>query len=208
MEDVLEVYSRPYDPMRPVVCMDEKPIQLLADARPRQKKKDGKTIIDSEYVRKGTASIFLFTEPLGGWRHADAEERRTRIDWAKKIKWLVDEEYPDVDRIVLVCDNLNTHNTASLYQAFPPAEAFRIAQRLEIHYTPKHGSWLDMAELELSALGRQCLGKRRIDSLDDLNKELKAWYLDRNDRQKGVQWHMTTDDARIKLRHLYPIINI
>lgn len=207
MEDVLEVYSRPYDPERPLVCMDEKPLQLLADARKKIKLKSGKTErIDNEYIRKGTCSIFLFTEPLNGWRYAEAREHRTRIDWAEKIKWLLTEQYPAAKKLVLVMDNLNTHNIASLYQAFPPEDAFALAQRLEIHYTPKHGSWLNIAEIELSALSKQCLGKRRISNLQVLNNELSAWHVDRNKKQKGVDWQFTTTDARIKLRRLYPII--
>lgn len=206
MEDVLEVYSRPYDERFPVVCMDEKPLQLLAEARQGRRKKNGALIQDSEYVRRGTCSIFLFTEPLAGYRHAKALEHRTRTDWAKQMKWLADEVYPDAERIIMVCDNLNTHDKSSFYEAFPPAEALRLAKRFEFHYTPKHGSWLDIAEIELSALSKQCLGKRRIDNLDDLNSELEKWHTDRNARQKGVNWQFTTDDARIKLKHLYPIV--
>lgn len=206
MEDVLEVYSRPYDERFPVVCMDEKPLQLLAEARQGRRKKNGALIQDSEYVRRGTCSIFLFTEPLAGYRHAKALEHRTRTDWAKQMKWLADEVYPDAERIIMVCDNLNTHDKSSFYEAFPPDEALRLAKRFEFHYTPKHGSWLDIAEIELSALSKQCLGKRRIDNLDDLNSELEKWHTDRNARQKGVNWQFTTDDARIKLKHLYPIV--
>lgn len=185
--------------------MDEKPLQLLGEVRKRGRKKNGVEIIDSEYVRNGTASIFLFTEPLGGWRHADAREHRKRKDWAEKIKWLVDDIYPYAEKIILVCDNLNTHNAASLYETYPPEEARRIVSKLEIHYTPKHGSWLDIAECELSVLGRQCLEKRRIDNLEDLNKELASRHSERNEAQKGVEWQMTTEDARTRLRHLYPI---
>ena len=167
MEDVLEVYSRPYDASRPVVCMDEKPVQLLAEVRDGfTSNSTGVRYEDNEYVRNGTCSIFLFTEPLAGWRQAEARQQRTRTDWAERIKWLLDVQYPDVEQMVLVCDNLNTHNVASLYEAFEPEEALRLAKRLEIHHTPKHGSWLDIAEIELSALGNQCLAKRRIDSID------------------------------------------
>ena len=208
MEDVLEVYSRPYDERRPVVCMDEKPVQLLAEAREGfTSSKSGIRYQDNEYVRNGTCSIFLFTEPLGSWRHAEAREQRTRIDWADLIKWLLDERYPDAERVVLVCDNLNTHDNASLYEAFEPAEALRLAKRLEIHHTPKHGSWLDIAEIELSALGNQCLSKRRIDSVEKLNEELSSWDIERNAGQKSVNWQFKTADARIKLKHLYPILN-
>ncbi len=208
MEDVLEVYSRPYDERCPVVCMDEKPVQLLKEARNGfTAKSSGIRYQDNEYIRNGTCSIFLFTEPLGGWRFADARERRTRIDWAQMVKWLLDEQYPDAKQVVLVCDNLNTHNIASLYEAFEPTEALRLAKRIEMHHTPKHGSWLDIAEIELSALGNQCLSKRRIGDVDQLKTELKAWNKERNAKQKGVCWQFTTDDARIKLKHLYPILN-
>lgn len=207
MEDVLEVYSRPYDPERPVVCMDEKPLQLLAEAREPKRRKDGSLLQDNEYVRHGTCSIFLFTEPLASWRHAQAEERRTKIDWALKIKWLLTERYPKAEKVVLVCDNLNTHAMSSLYEAFEPQEAFSLAQRIEMHHTPKHGSWLDIAEIELSALGRQCLAHRRIKDINELNDELRNWEADRNDNQKGVDWHFSHEDARTRLRHLYPILD-
>ena len=207
MEDVLAVYSRPYDEQCPVVCMDEKPLQLLAEVQEPIKMKPGTAErYDCEYVRNGTCSIFLFTEPLNGWRSATALERRTRADWANQIKWLLTEVYPDVEKMVLVMDNLNTHDAASLYDTFPPEEAFALRQRLEIHYTPKHGSWLNIAEIELSALSRQCLANRRIVNLDILNTELSAWAQDRNDKQKGVDWHFTTDDARTKLKRLYPTV--
>jgi hypothetical protein len=207
MEDILEVYSRPYDKNFPVVCMDEKPLQLLADSRRTIPSAPGKSErADYEYVRKGTCSIFLFTEPLGGWRCAEATERRTRSDWAKQVRRLLTEEYPDAQKVVLVMDNLNTHNTASLYEAFAPHEALALTKRLEIHHTPKHGSWLDIAEIELSALARQCLASRRIDNLDALNAELFAWYVARNKKQLGVDWHFSTASARIKLKRLYPII--
>lgn len=208
MEDVLEVYSRPYDEKRPVVCMDEKPVQLLAEAREGfTSDSSGIRYEDNEYVRNGTCSIFLFTEPLVGWRQAEAKQQRTRTDWAERIKWMLDVQYPDVERVVLVCDNLNTHNIASLYEAFEPEEALRLAKRLEIHHTPKHGSWLDIAEIELSALGNQCLSKRRIDSLEKLNEEIASWNTERNAAQKSVNWQFKTADARIKLKHLYPILN-
>ena len=207
MEDVLEVYSRPYDPARPVVCMDEKPYQLLDEVRDPIPAKPGKVEkIDSEYKRKGTCSIFIFTEPLAGWRYSMALERRTKVDWAKRVKWVLDNQYPDAEKIVFVMDNLNTHTISSLYEAFSPEEAFRLAQRIEIHYTPKHGSWLDIAEIELSALATQCLGTRRIPTIEALNKELSAWETKRNTDQKGVDWHFTNTDARIKLKRLYPII--
>jgi len=207
MEDVLEVYARPYDPLKPVVCMDEKPYQKLDHAREPLPMRTGSIEkVDSEYVRNGTCSIFIFNEPLAGWREAEALPRRTKLDWAHKIKWLLDEQYPDAEKVVLVEDNLNTHNISSLYEAFPPEEAFRLAQRLEMHFTPKHGSWLNMAECELSALAAQCLGDRRIADIDTLNAELAAWHTRRNRTQKGIDWHFTTKDARVKLRRLYPII--
>ena len=207
MEDVLEVYSRPYDPTRPVVCMDEKPFQLLGEAREPVPMKPGKMQkVDNEYIREGTCSIFIFTEPLAGWRYAEALEHRPKKDWARRVKWVLDNQYPNAEKVVLVMDNLNTHVISSLYETFLPEEAFRLAQRLEIHYTPKHGSWLNIAEIELSALAAQCLGNRRISSIEALNKELFAWETKRNADQKGVDWHFTTADARSKLKRLYPIV--
>ena len=204
MEDVLAVYARPYDPARPVVCMDEKPYQLLGHARapvPAGPGHDAK--VDSEYVRCGTCSIFCWAEPLAGWRHVDARPRRTKTDWAGQVKQLLTADYPAAQTVVLVMDNLNTHGIGSLYEAFEPAEAFALAQRLEIHHTPRHGSWLNIAEIELSALTRQCLD-RRISDLDALNTELAAWQHATNTAQRQVDWQFTTSDARIKLRHLYP----
>jgi DDE superfamily endonuclease len=204
MEDVLAVYARPHDPAVPVVCMDEKPCQLLADARapiPAAPGRDRKE--DSEYVRHGTCSIFCWAEPLAGWRRVNALPHRTRTDWAAQVKRLLTIDYPKAERVVLVMDNLNTHSIASLYEAFGPEEAFALAQRLEIHHTPKHGSWLNIAEIELSALTRQCLD-RRIANLDILNTELAAWQAAVNADQRQVQWHFTTHDARTRLRHLYP----
>jgi len=204
MEDILSVYARIYDPMRPVVCMDEKPYQLLAHARdpigasPGQDARE-----DSEYVRCGTCSIFVWVEPLAGWRRVHALPQRTRVDWAGQVKELLNVDYPDAETVVLVMDNLNTHGIASLYEAFSPEEAHALAQRLEIHHTPKHGSWLNIAEIELSALTRQCLD-RRISALEVLNTELAAWQTATNADQRQVDWQFTTDDARVKLRHLYP----
>jgi hypothetical protein len=207
MEDVLEVYTLPYDPDTPVICMDEKPYQLLEDARDPLPAIPGsiqKT--DSEYIRNGTCSIFIFTEPLAGWREAEALPQRTKKDWANKVKWLLDERYQEAKKVILVMDNLNTHTISSLYEAFPPKEALRLARRLEIHYTPKHGSWLNIAECELAAMAAQCLGTRRIPEIDTLNKELSKWHTHRNYNQKGVDWQFTTEDARIKLKRLYPVI--
>jgi hypothetical protein len=207
MEDVLAVYARPYDAKRPVVCMDEKPYQLLSPSRPSIPMKPGMPEReDYEYIRNGTCSIFIFAEPLGGWRYAEAFPQRTRKDWASRIQWLLDGQYPDAEKVVLVMDNLNTHAISSLYEAFPPEEAFRLAQRLEIHHTPKHGSWLNIAEVELSAMARQCLGQRRIPDVPALNAELAAWHARRNKAQKGVDWQFTADDARAKLKRLYPVI--
>lgn len=208
MEDVLEVYSRPYDEKRPVICMDEKPFQLLDEViAPISMNSNNHTEkYDCEYARKGSCSIFMFTEPMGQWREAHALPHRTSADWAHQMKWLIDEAYSDVEKIVLVMDNLNTHTTASFYKVFSPEEAFRLAQKLEIHYTPKHGSWLDIAEIELSALTIQCLLGERIPTLDILNEKLSSWSRRRNASQKGVSWHFKTEDARIKLKHLYPEI--
>jgi len=210
MEDVLAVYARELNEDYPVVCMDEKPFQLLDERYEPipMSQTNHKLKYDCEYERKGTCSIFMFTEPLSGWRNASALPQRTKVDWAHKIKWLLDEQYPSVQKVVLVMDNLNTHKPSSLYETFSPEEAFRLSQKLEIHYTPKHGSWLDIAELELSALTIQCLAKRRIPSIDALNKELLAWHTIRNSTQKGVDWHFKTKDARIKLKHLYPNVKI
>jgi len=179
--------------------MDEKPFQLLDEVRQPIPLKPAKPLReDSEYERNGTCSIFIFTEPLAGWRHVDVQSRRTRIEWAKQLKTLLDVYYPDVPKIKLVMDNLNTHSIALLYQAFDPQTALRLAKRLEIHYTPKHGSWLTIAEIELSVMTRQCLG-RRIPSMTELSDKLTAWVRTRNQSQKGVDWQFTTADARIKL---------
>ncbi len=206
MEDVLAVYRRPYDPRRPQICMDELHKQLLSDATPPLPLAAGRArCTDYEYVRNGTANLFMCCEPLRGWRQVTVTERRTKVDWAHCIKELVDVYYPDAECIVLVLDNLNTHTPASLYEAFPPAEARRITERLEIHHTPKHGSWLNIAEIELAVLSGQCLD-RRIDDRGTLREEVGAWSVERNAMEKGVNWRFTTDDARIKLTHLYPSI--
>ncbi|MFI7068625.1 IS630 family transposase [Kribbella sp. NPDC050124] len=204
MEDVLAVYARPYDPAYPVVCMDEKPYQLLDHARDPIPATPGQDLKeDSDYVRRGTCSIFCWVEPLAGRRRVDARPRRTRTEWAHQVEQLLTYDYPDAAKVVLVMDNLNTHGIASLYEAFAPEHAFALAQRLEIHHTPKHGSWLNIAEIELSALTRQCLD-RRLGDLEVLNTELTAWQNHTNADQRQVDWQFTTDDARIKLRHLYP----
>ena len=204
MEDVLDVYARPHDPTRPTVCMDEKPYQLLGHARDPIPATPGHDLKqDSEYVRHGTCSILVWVEPLAGTRRVIARARRTRVDWAHEVEHLLTVDYPDAERVLLVMDNLNTHSIGSLYEAFEPGKARTLAQRLEIHHTPKHGSWLSIAEIELSALTRQCLD-RRIDDLDLLNTELAAWQNTTNTDQRQVNWHFTTSDARTKLRHLYP----
>lgn len=206
MEDVLDVYRRPYDPQRPQVCMDELPVQLIGEtcqplpAQPGQPER-----FDYEYVRNGVATVFMCCEPLRGWRQVVVSDQRTRRDWAHLIKGLVDGEYAEAEVIVLVLDNLNTHTPASLYETFPPAEAKRLLNRLEIHYTPKHGSWLNMAEIELSALARQCLN-RRIPNKAVLSTEIGAWQAKRNALGGTINWRFTTDDARIKLKRLYPSI--
>jgi hypothetical protein len=206
MEDVLEVYRRPYDPRHPQICMDELHKQLLGDLAPPLPMAAGRPQrMDYEYVRDGTANLFMLCEPLRGWRQVTVTARRTKIDWAYCIKELVDVHYPDAAQIVLVMDNLNTHTPASLYEAFPPAEARRIAERLEIHYTPKHGSWLNIAEIELAVLSGQCLD-RRMEDRATLREEVGTWNVERNTAQKGVDWRFTTDDARITLKHLYPSI--
>ena len=207
MEDVLDVYELQYAPMYPVVCMDEKPYQLLDDVRqPLPVRPGDNQKTDSEYKRNDTCSIFAFVEPLGGRHHVSVHEHRTAIDWAMEIKYLSDEMFPDAKKIILVMDNLNTHKAASLYKAFPPSEARRIIKRLEIHYTPKHGSWLDMAEIELNVMTRQCLS-RRISTLDKLKCELSAWEMERNRDTAKIQWHFQIGDAREKLISLYPTLS-
>ena len=204
MEDVLEVYALPYDKDIPLICMDEQPCQLLDEKLKPLPMKLGKPAKeDYEYVRKGSCSIFVFCEPLEGWRHVHASERRTKIDWALHIEELLDVYYPEAAKIRLVMDNLNTHSIGSLYEAFSPDKALRLAKRLEIHYTPKHGSWLNIAEIELNVMTLQCLG-RRIPTIELLNMELAAWEQQRNSETKTVQWQFTTTKARDKLINLYP----
>lgn len=208
MEDVLEVYKRPCDPARPVVCMDEQPTQLIKETREKIPAEPGRTEReDYVYERNGVAVNFMFTEPLGGWRKVNVRERKTAVDWAEEIKGLLDRDYPKAKKVILVCDNLNTHKTASFYEAFEPEEARRLINRLEIHHTPKHGSWLNIAEIELSVFTQQCLD-RRIPDIAILRKEASAWYSKRNARQKSVDWRFTTQDARIKLKRLYPQIQM
>jgi hypothetical protein len=207
MEDVLKVYARPYDPRYPVVCMDEASRQLTSETRAPFVDSHAVTHIDNEYVRHGQQSIFLATEPLGQWRAVRVTDRRGSVD-CRFVKEAVIGRYPDAERIVLVMDNLNTHKTASFYEAYPPEEASRLADRLEVHYTPKHGSWLDIAEVELSVMQGQGLGARRIADKQQLRKELAAWAASRNNGQRGVNWHFTTREARTKLVRLYPNIEL
>jgi DDE superfamily endonuclease len=204
MEDVLEVYHRPYDEKRPLVALDEASKQLVGEtvepipAAPGQPER-----FDYEYVRNGTANLFMVSEPLLGWRAVQVTERRTARDYAEVLRWLAEDVHPDAEVIVLVQDNLNTHTLASLYEAFPPEQARRLAERFEVHYTPKHGSWLNVAEIELSVLARQCLD-RRIASAEELRREVGAWEAERNERAVEVRWRFTTAEARIKLHRLYP----
>lgn len=204
MEDVLEVYHRDFDPKRPVVCMDETSKQLVSETRVPVSAAPGRVErVDYEYERKGTANVFMATEPLVGQRRVKVTQRRTAVDFAELIREMVDEWYPDAKKIVLVMDNLNTHRPASLYEAFPPAEARRLIEKLEIHYTPKHGSWLNIAEIELGILNRQCLD-RRIGNVGFLKKEIATWQRQRNRTCGTVDWHFTTKEARKKLKRLYP----
>jgi len=204
MEDVLDLYEQPYDPHRPVVCFDETNKQLVADKNPPIPAKPGRVERwDYEYKRNGTRNLFMFCEPLRGWRHVEVTERRTAQDFARQMKWLVDEAYPQAQVVRLALDNLNTHKLGSLYEAFEPAEARRIAKRLELHYTPKHGSWLNIAEIELSVFSRQCLG-RRIGDEQTLKGEAAALENERNRTGASIDWRFTTNNARVKLRRLYP----
>ena len=204
MEDVLDVYTRPYDPRYPQVCMDEVSKQLLRDTRTSLPMEPGRSQRhDYEYERGGVVNVFMFLEPLMGRRWVDVTERRTKTDWAHQIKELVDERYPEAEKIVLVMDNLNTHTPASLYEAFSPTEARRLAEKLQIHYTPKHGSWLNMAEIELSVLRRQCLD-RRVLNFETLQAEVSAWQERRDATATKIEWRFRTEDARIKLKRLYP----
>jgi len=207
MEDVLDVYHRPYDPEHPVVCMDEASKQLIAEVRQPLPAQPGRTAkYDSEYERRGTVNFFMAVEPLAGKRTVRVTDRRTKIDWAQFICHLLLTVYAGVSKVVLVMDNLNTHGIGSLYEAFDPATARALAARLEIHHTPKHGSWLNMAETELSVLSRQCLD-RRIDSKEIMTHEVAVWEADRNANESTIDWQFTTADARIKLKRLYPSLH-
>jgi hypothetical protein len=207
MEDVLDVYKRPHDPGRPVVCLDETSKQLVGEIRTPLAPAPGQVArYDCEYVRNGTANVFMAVEPLAGWRHAAVTDTRTRADFAWFVKDLLDGRYRDAERVVLVMDQLNTHSTASFYEAFEPEVARRLAERLEVHHTPKHGSWLNVAEIELSVLGRQCF-KERAEDKPTLAREVAAWEAQRNRTGSRVNWHFTAADARVKLKRLYPSIH-
>jgi hypothetical protein len=208
MENVLAVYKRLYDPKRPVVCFDEKSKQLVGEiAKPIPASPSQVERHDYEYIRNGTANLFLFVEPLGGWRHVNVTSRRTKLDFARQMKELADVHYPKAQKITLVMDNLNTHRLSCLYEAFTPEEARRIIEKIEVVHTPKHGSWLNMAECELSVLEKQCLGERVGDE-PTLRERVAAWETDRNHRSKTIDWQFATADARIKLRRLYPKIQL
>ena len=204
MEDVIEVYHRPYDERRPLVCIDESSKQLVSEVRAPLPARPGTPARqDYEYKREGVANLFMISEPLLGWRHVEVTDRRTAADFAEVLRWLAEDLHPDAERLVLVTDNLNTHGPGCLYEAFEPDRARRISERLEWHYTPKHGSWLNVAECELAALSGQCLD-RRVGSMARLRQVVEAWESERNEREVGVDWRFTTADARIKLRRLYP----
>jgi hypothetical protein len=207
MENVLATYEKPYDASRPVVCMDEQPVQLVNETRqPIPATKNHPQRIDYEYERNGTASIFMFCEPLAGWRQATAREQRTKFDWAQEVASLLDGRYADCDQITLVCDNLNTHTIGAFYEAFEPERARQYVRRINFCFTPKHGSWLNIAENELSSMTRQCLTGRRIGELELLQSEIGAWSIDVTETQRGVDWQMKIEDARCKLKSVYPKI--
>jgi hypothetical protein len=207
MEEVLETYAQRYDAHRPVICMDEQPVQMLKETRvPRRATKTHPRRVDYEYERAGTASIFMFCEPLSGWREVRVRPQRTKVDWALEIAELLNTRYASTQTVTLVCDNLNTHTKGAFYEAFPPDQARSIVRRLDFRYTPKHGSWLNIAENELSSLTRQCLKGRRLGAIDELRTETAAWAQASNAKQRGVDWQFKVDDARQKLKSLYPKI--
>lgn len=207
MEEVLETYAQPYDSRYPVVCMDEQPVQLLKETRvPVPATKQHARRVDYEYERAGTASIFLFCEPLSGWREVQVREQRTKVDWAREVARLLDTRYAQAEKVILICDNLNTHTKGAFYETFPPEQARSYLRRLEFRYTPKHGSWLNIAENELSSLTRQCLQGRRLGDLELLRLETTAWHKASNDKQRGVDWQFKIENARHKLKSLYPKI--
>ncbi len=207
MEEVLETYAQTYDRRRPVVCMDEQPVQLLKETRvPRPATQAHPRRVDYEYERAGTASIFMFCEPLSGWREVHVEKQRTKVDWARQVADLLQTRYARAEKVILVCDNLNTHTKGAFYEAFVPEQARAILRRLEFRYTPKHGSWLNIAENELSSLTRQCLKGRRLGEIELLRAETTAWHQASNQKQRGVDWQFRVGDARQKLKSLYPKI--
>ena len=207
MEDVLNVYSMPYDPDFPVLCMDEQPVQLLKETRnPIAATLNHPQRVDYEYERAGTASLFMFTEPLSGWRDVNARPQRTKVDWAIEMADLLDGRYADVKKVFLVCDNLNTHTKGAFYEVFAPQQACAYVEKIEFHYTPKHGSWLNVAENELSSMTRQCLKDRKMTDMDMLKRETNAWATNSNEKQRGVNWQFKEEDARRKLQSLYPNI--
>lgn len=207
MEEVLETYAQPYDPRHPVVCMDEQPIQLLKETRlPIPATKEHPRRVDYEYERAGTASIFMFCEPLSGWREVSVRERRTKIDWAREVEQLMRIRYASAQKVILVCDNLNTHTKGAFYETFEPDKARAIVCRLEFRHTPKHGSWLNIAENELSSMTRQCVKDRRFETINDLRLQTTAWHQHTNAKQRGVDWQFKVADARIKLKSVYPKI--
>jgi DDE superfamily endonuclease len=209
MEEVLDVYARPYNSRYPVLCMDEQPIQLLKDTRPpiTGTKKHPRRV-DYEYERAGTASIFMFCEPLSGWRQVSVRERRTKVDWAREVEELVRTRYASAVKVILVCDNLNTHTRGAFYEAFDPEKARSLVRRLEFCHTPKHGSWLNVAENELSSMTRQCITGRRFATVEELREETTAWHDYSNARQRGVDWQFKIDDARVKLKSVYPKLQV
>lgn len=209
MEEVLETYAEPYDPARPVLCMDEQPVQLLKETRtPIPATRTRGKRVDYEYERAGTATIFMFAEPLAGWREVAVRPTKTKVDWAIEMARLLEGRYAACEKIVLVCDNLNTHTRGAFYEAFEPERARRLVRRVEFRHTPKHGSWLNIAENELSCLTRQCVAGRRFGDIESLREETSAWSSDVNARQRGVDWHMKVDDARVKLTSVYPKIKL
>lgn len=207
MEDVLDIYSRPYNPTVPVLCMDEQPVQLVQEVKqPIAATKKHPRRVDYEYKRAGVANIFMFAEPLALWRHVAVREKKTKVDWATEMAKLLEGCYAECEKVIVVCDNLNTHTKGAFYETFGPERARTLVRKIEFHYTPKHGSWLNMAENELSSMTRQCVSGRRIGCIEDLRKETTAWHRDVNHTQRGIEWHMQIDDARVKLKSIYPKI--
>jgi DDE superfamily endonuclease len=209
MEEVLETYAQPYDPACPMLCMDEQPVQLLKETRtPIPATAQHGKRVDYEYERAGTANIFMFTEPLAGWREAAVRETKTKLDWATETARLLEDRYAHCEKVILVCDNLNTHTKGAFYEAFEPERARKLVRRIEFRHTPKHGSWLNIAENELSSLTRQCVDGRRFGDVETLRAETTAWSSDVNSTQRGVDWQMKIDDARCKLSSVYPKIKL